>query len=112
MKILEELTIVHYISENVQFEHLGVPMTLQPTQGDYFSSRAGRRYEKQFYREKSSFDDGSSSYWPYSKNQPLPNYNTNPAVSLHGSFMKTLPINRFAGKQINFFLISFYDSNV
>ena len=104
-KKLDELKFFYYISENVQFEHLGVPMTLQPTQGDYFSSRAGRRYEKQFYREKSSFGDGSPSYWPYSKNQPLPNYNTNPASSLRGSFMETLPVNRFGGKPINFFLI-------
>ena len=73
-------------------------MTLQPSEKDYFTSRGGRGYEKPFYEEKSSFNRGLSSYWPYSRSPPLQNYNSNPSVPLHQSFMKTLPVNFYGGK--------------
>ena len=73
-------------------------MTLQPSHRDYFSYREGQGYEKPFNPDKSSFERGLSSNWPYTINSPLPNYNLNPSVPSHLSFMKTYPVNLYGGR--------------
>ena len=73
-------------------------MTLQPSHRDYFSYREGQGYEKPFNPDKLSFERGLSSNWPYTINSPLPNYNSNPSVPSHLSFMKTYPVNLYGGR--------------
>ena len=85
--------------ENVQFEHLGTPMTLKPSKEDYFRSLRGG-HTKQFYHEKSSFDSGSSSYWSPAQNQFQSTYNTNPMIPQHESFMKSVPVDPFGNRLI------------
>ena len=88
------------LSESVQFEHIGAPMSLQPFQNpskeDYFRSLE-RDYGKPFYQVKPSFDDGLSSYWPYAQNQFRPSHDSNPTVRLHESFIKPISADPYSG---------------